>query len=64
MVSWGQFFSGYWASYRLPEDSIFLEMAAPPGWRKDLVMSVGGMSLFFVYPLRPGKDVKSSDRIL
>ncbi len=64
MVSWRQFLHGYWAVYGRAPGDVFLNMAAPSGWRMELMLSAFGRGLYFVYPLSPGPYDEMSNHFL
>ena len=64
LVSWNQFWHGYWTSCRLPEDNVFARMAVPSGWKKELVLRCLGRAIYFVYPIGLNPVFREADRIL
>ena len=64
MVSWGQFWHGYWTACRLPENDIFTRMAVPSGWKRELAFRFLGRAIWFVYPVDLNAIFRRTDGIL
>jgi hypothetical protein len=63
MVSWRQFWHGYWTSFRLSGD-LFANLVTPPGWSREVFLRIRGRTIYFVYPDRPDSARRKRDRIL
>ncbi len=63
MVSWRQFLLGRWVFHQ-SRSSCILQLAVPPGWKREEMLVLRGRAIGFMYPVISAKDLREIGQIL